>query len=68
MATYEDLQKAYDKGYAEGIDDFAEILADSIESFEVDFPNCKNVSICTLDGVVEKIFEIAEALKEQNNE
>lgn len=50
---------------ADAIYDFSEKLADNLESFEVDFPDCKNVSICTVDGVIEKIFEIAEQLKEQ---
>ncbi len=53
---------------AEAIDEFAEKLADCLERNEVDFPDCKNVSICTLDRIVEQIFEVAEQVKEQDND
>lgn len=56
------------------IDEFTEKLVNNIDSFDFELPNNKNVyydspngkqvAICTLDGVIDNILDIAEQMKD----
>lgn len=65
MATYEDMQKAYDKGYAEAIDECISKLDNLYSKAESSTKYPQYDHYC---NGIEDCIDMLEQLKEQNND